>query len=229
MAPTALKFLLVGNGSAGKTSLCQRFRTDGFARVYKQTVGVDFYEKEVRVRDAVAVLQVWDVGGQSIGSRMLPDYVRGAAAAFVVFDVTDPASFADAEDWLRALRADPAAAPRDTYLLGNKADLALLRRVTPAAAAALAARAGARGAFDVSARTGEGVAGAFTAAAARALGIALTDEEAALSVRVLAAQVGAAGGADDARLPGADEIERADAAAAAARERAEARACCALA
>jgi hypothetical protein len=52
MPPTTLKFLLVGNGSAGKTSLCQRFRTDGFERVYRQTVGVDFYEKEVRVRDA---------------------------------------------------------------------------------------------------------------------------------------------------------------------------------
>jgi GTPase SAR1 family protein len=44
------KLTLVGNGSVGKTSICQRFRADGFAPVYRQTVGIDFLEKRLEVR-----------------------------------------------------------------------------------------------------------------------------------------------------------------------------------
>ncbi len=44
------KLTLVGNGSVGKTSICQRFRADGFQPVYRQTVGVDFLEKRLEVR-----------------------------------------------------------------------------------------------------------------------------------------------------------------------------------
>jgi Ras-related protein Rab-28 len=218
-----LKLLLVGNGSAGKTSLCTRFRTDGFARVYKQTVGVDFYEKATTVRGAPVTLQVWDIGGQSIGSAMLPQYMGGAAAALLVFDTTDAASFADAGDWLRALRA--GGGPRDVFLLGNKADLTGLRAVSPERAGAWAAANGVAGVFFVSARTGEGVATAFASAAAAALGLTLSAEEVALTVRVLGVTVDAPGGADDARVAGADDVEREDRLAAEARARREASCC----
>ena len=223
---TTLKILLCGNGSAGKTSLCQRFRTDGFERVYKQTIGVDFYEKPITIRGHSAVLQVWDIGGQSIGSRMLAQYVRGAAIAFVCYDLTDAQSFADAEDWLNVLRADEESAPRDIYLLGNKADLVQLRRVTQKTADMFAEKNHLKGAFSVSARTGEGVLFAFHSAAACALGIGLTNEEVELTMRILAVTVDAAGGADDARVSGADEIERQDALIKAERERRETAGCC---
>lgn len=226
---TTLKILLCGNGSAGKTSLCQRFRTDGFERVYRQTIGVDFYEKPLKIRNQACSLSVWDIGGQSIGSRMLAQYVRGAAIAFVCFDVTDAQSFADAADWLNILRADAEAAPLHIYLLGNKADLVQLRCVTAKTAEAFADKHGLAGAFSVSARTGEGVMFAFVSSAARALGVSLTSEEVELTVRVLAVTLEAAGGADDARVVGSDEIERQDAEIKAARERREAGGCCVLA
>lgn len=41
------KLILLGNGSVGKSSLIARFVRDGFDRVYKQTVGVDFFEKRL--------------------------------------------------------------------------------------------------------------------------------------------------------------------------------------
>ena len=51
MAEAAVcKLTLVGNGSVGKTSICQRFRDDGFQRVYRQTIGIDFVEKKLEVR-----------------------------------------------------------------------------------------------------------------------------------------------------------------------------------
>jgi GTPase SAR1 family protein len=44
------KLILVGNGSVGKTSICQRFKDDGFLKVYRQTIGVDFLEKKLELR-----------------------------------------------------------------------------------------------------------------------------------------------------------------------------------
>ncbi len=95
-ADVVCKLILVGNGSAGKTSICGRFKDDGFKRVYRQTVGVDFYERNLNVRGREVSLQVWDIGGQSIGSGMLSRYIGGASVVFVCYDVTDAQSFADA-------------------------------------------------------------------------------------------------------------------------------------
>jgi GTPase SAR1 family protein len=54
-----IKLILLGNGSVGKSSLIARFVDNGFARVYKQTIGLDFYEKKVLFpRDQRVILQV---------------------------------------------------------------------------------------------------------------------------------------------------------------------------
>ena len=50
MDVTVCKLILLGNGSVGKTSICQRFKDDGFQKVYRQTVGLDFLEKKLEIR-----------------------------------------------------------------------------------------------------------------------------------------------------------------------------------
>ena len=102
----------MGDGAVGKTSLCHRFTDDYFAQTYKQTVGLDWFSKQVQVSgggdgigcvgllrghdtvspfthstrslahalprtqialpgDVVVSLQIWDIGGQQIGSPMM--------------------------------------------------------------------------------------------------------------------------------------------------------------
>ena len=92
-------------GWSAITTLVPGPSDDGFQRVYKQTVGLDFFEKLVTIRGTRRLkLQVWDIGGQSVGSRMLPKYIYGAHVIFLCYDVTDPQSFRDLEDWLRLAR-----------------------------------------------------------------------------------------------------------------------------
>lgn len=96
-----VKVLLCGNGSVGKSSIIRRLVDDGFDRVYKQTIGCDFYQRSVTLKgDHTAMLQVWDIGGQSIASDMLGKYFHGSAAILLCYDITDAQSFADLEDWL---------------------------------------------------------------------------------------------------------------------------------
>jgi GTPase SAR1 and related small G proteins len=56
-------------------------------------------------------------------------YYRGAAAAIVVYDITDPDSFAGAKSWVKELqrRGDPNVI---IALAGNKADLEQRRKVS---------------------------------------------------------------------------------------------------
>src|SRR6056300_1429662 len=75
------KIVVLGNGTVGKTSLIMRFCEDYFARSYKQTIGVDFFVKRIELPGDINVtLQVWDIGGQSIFSRMIQTYIFEANA-----------------------------------------------------------------------------------------------------------------------------------------------------
>jgi len=75
------KIVVLGNGTVGKTSLIMRLCEDHFAKSYKQTIGVDFFVKRLELPGKVNVaLQVWDIGGQSIFSKMINTYVYEANA-----------------------------------------------------------------------------------------------------------------------------------------------------
>jgi hypothetical protein len=172
---------------------------------------------------------------------MLPGYVSGSAVVFLCYDVTDPQSFSDAEDWyeliMRATKtaaggAGSAAGAGGSvsgpllYLLGNKIDLAHLRKIPPEKHAALVKSRKLDGDFFVSARSGEGVLTAFYTAAARQLGLQLTEAELEQTKKVLGVVV--ATGNDDARTAFADEIERQDREAQERRAKGGPGSCCAV-
>jgi len=68
-------------------------------------------------------------------------YYRGASAAIVVYDITNPDSFAGAKSWVKELqrRGDPSVV---IALAGNKADLEARRKVEAEEAQAYAAEQG---------------------------------------------------------------------------------------
>ena len=43
-------------------------------------------------------MQIWDIGGQSIGSKMIKNYIYGAQAVLLCYDVTSYTSFQNLED-----------------------------------------------------------------------------------------------------------------------------------
>lgn len=72
--------------------------------------------------------EIWDTAGQERYRSLAPMYYRGAAAAIVVYDITNPDSFAGAKSWVKELqrRGDPNVV---IALAGNKADLESRRKV----------------------------------------------------------------------------------------------------
>lgn len=81
-----------------------------------------FLTQTVALEDATVKFEIWDTAGQERYRSLAPMYYRGAAAAIVVYDITDPDSFAGAKSWVKELqrRGDPNVI---IALAGNKADL----------------------------------------------------------------------------------------------------------
>ena len=96
------KVILLGDGTVGKTSIAKRFSQDSFAQTYKQTIGLDLLLRRLQLPPNYNVtLQLWDIGGQSIGSQMISNYISGANAILLCYDITNYESFANLEDWYR--------------------------------------------------------------------------------------------------------------------------------
>ncbi len=79
--------------------------------------------------DTVVKFEIWDTAGQERYRSLAPMYYRGAAAAIVVYDITNPESFTGAKSWVKELqrRGDPNVI---IALAGNKADLEHRRNVS---------------------------------------------------------------------------------------------------
>lgn len=218
-----VKLVLLGNGSVGKSSLIARFVADGFTRVYKQTIGLDFFEKVLTFpRDQRVVLQVWDIGGQTIGSKMVDKYLFGAHAALLCYDVTDSQSFSDAEDWLSVARRTMGERERGggnpvsqnhIYLVGNKIDLIAQRVVTKSRHDEFVRKHALRGGFLVSAQSGDQVLKAIYRISAAAAGIRVSEFELSFCEQVVRATIPNGSGGDgdsEPRTVMADAIEAED-------------------
>ncbi|KAH8054033.1 GTPase [Aureococcus anophagefferens] len=118
------KVILLGDGAVGKTSIATRFSSDEFTQSYKQTIGLDFFIKHLILPGDVHVaMQTWDIGGQSISSKMLHNCIFGAHAILLCYDITNYESFANLEDWRAAApgtRRRPRAAATDRERVGAR-------------------------------------------------------------------------------------------------------------
>jgi Ras-related protein Rab-28 len=125
------KIILLGDGTVGKSSIAQKFSNDKFDKNYKQTVGCDFFIRRLDIPPKYQVsLQIWDIGGQSIGSKMISKYVSGAHAVLLCYDVTNFESFANLEDWHNiVIKTFRGSSLPFTALIGNKNDLRYMSTV----------------------------------------------------------------------------------------------------
>ena len=132
-----------------------------------------FSVKKMTVEGHQFRAQIWDTAGQERYFSLSPIYYRDAAAAVVVYDIADEASFEAARRWVGELRKHSART--FVALAGNKSDLveAGTRQVEAERAAAYVEEIGALF-VEVSAKTGENVTALFEAICTRIPGAIAT-------------------------------------------------------
>lgn len=184
------KLVILGDGTVGKTSLCVRLCESEFQMKYKQTIGLDFFVKRLELPNNTHVaLQIWDIGGQSIGSKMLSTYIYGADAVLLVYDITNYQSFVNLEEWFQVVK-DTFKSGTLPYiaLMGNKTDLFHMQAVKMEKHNGMADQHSLYS-YLVSAKTGDQVFNTFFRIAADLSGVVLTTEQVEASQPILRPEV----------------------------------------
>lgn len=83
------KLVLLGDSAVGKSSLVLRFVRGQFFEYQESTIGAAFLTQTVALNDTTVKFEIWDTAGQERYHSLAPMYYRGAAAAIVVYDITN--------------------------------------------------------------------------------------------------------------------------------------------
>lgn len=116
-----LKVGLVGDAQVGKTSLMVKYVENCFDEIYTQTLGVNFMERTIRIRNTEITFSIWDLGGEAEFTNMLPLVASDAVAVLFMFDLSRKITLRSVKDWYRQARGfNRTAIP---FLVGTKYDL----------------------------------------------------------------------------------------------------------
>lgn len=126
------KFILLGDVSVGKTCIATKFINNTFQENYVCTVGVEFKVKTLNLTaNTIVDLQVWDTCGQEKYRTLTRQYYRDANGIMLIFDLTNPNSFNEVENWIGEIRNNfPTKGEISILLIGNKSDLISERKIS---------------------------------------------------------------------------------------------------
>eukprot|EP00802_Teleaulax_amphioxeia_P019268 Tamp_19495.p1 GENE.Tamp_19495~~Tamp_19495.p1 ORF type:complete len:216 (-),score=61.29 Tamp_19495:397-1044(-) len=116
-----VKVGMVGDAQIGKTSLMVKYVEGAFDEDYIQTLGVNFMEKTVSIRNANITFSIWDLGGQREFINMLPLVCNDAAAILFMFDLSRIDTLNAVKEWYRQARGFNKTA--SAILVGTKYDI----------------------------------------------------------------------------------------------------------
>ncbi|KAJ1176000.1 hypothetical protein NDU88_001285 [Pleurodeles waltl] len=116
------RVILLGDATAGKTSLVRRYTEDSFQERAACTLGVEFYIKMLTLAPGVRVkLQMWDTAGQERFRCITRSFYRNAVGVLLVFDRSNRATFLSLDDWY--MEALNVLSERAVFVLvGQKSD-----------------------------------------------------------------------------------------------------------
>jgi DnaJ family protein C protein 27 len=96
-----LKIISMGDEQSGKSCLIKRYCEERFIPKYIATIGIDYGVKSVAV-DGFGSIRVnfWDLAGARDFLEIRNEFYKDSQGAILVYDVTNPASFAALDGWL---------------------------------------------------------------------------------------------------------------------------------
>ena len=154
------KIIIIGSAGVGKSALMSRFVDQQYFENYNPTIGVDFKIKTLDIALKKVKMQLWDTAGTEKFKNITNAYYKGTHGVVIVFDLNESSSFKDVEYWLGEANK---YAPIDStkILIGNKADIPTLRKISKEEAEEKAKKLGMKY-VETSAKTALNVEDAFT-------------------------------------------------------------------
>ena len=122
------KVIIIGDTAVGKSNILSRYVKDEFSSNSKSTVGVELGIKFLKIKNTKTKIQIWDTAGQERYRAITSSYFKGSNGCFIVYDITNEASFNNVENWYEQIQKETSK-DIPILLVGNKCDLEDERKV----------------------------------------------------------------------------------------------------
>jgi len=120
------KVVLLGEGGVGKTALVRRYCFNEFSTDTQLTIGLSFHSVTLQAKQGSSKfrigLSIWDFGGQQRFRPLLPQFIYGANAALLVFDLGGVHTLENLRGWKKML-IENITEKIPIHLVGTKLDL----------------------------------------------------------------------------------------------------------
>jgi small GTP-binding protein len=133
----SFKIIVIGDSAVGKSSLTLKGTKDHFKDFYTPTIGFEFLSFNIRIKDKIVKLQIWDTCGQEVYRSLISSFYRNSSLAIIVYAIDNQESFDNLESWLDEIKSQTHPYLK-IFLIGNKVDLEDKRVIDRAIAEELA-------------------------------------------------------------------------------------------
>ena len=73
----------------GKSCLSIQATKHAFENNYLATVGFEFFSFNIKIKNEVIKLQIWDTCGQEVYRSLVKSFYRNASLAIIVYSITE--------------------------------------------------------------------------------------------------------------------------------------------
>ena len=160
----SFKIIVIGDSAVGKSSLTLRGTKDHYKDFYTPTIGFEFLSFNIKIKDQIVKLQIWDTCGQEVYRSLISSFYRNSSLAIIVYSIDNRDSFDNLDSWLDEIKSQTHPNLK-IFLIGNKADLEDQRVVKTKEAEELAKEHNLDFFLETSAKTGFNTKEVFVKAA----------------------------------------------------------------
>ena len=147
--------VLIGDDTAGKTSLTTRYISGFFIDDHQMKIGADFYSKTTSYEGKRVKLLLWNFGGEEQFKFLMRKYSEGADAAIYLYNITIPNSLDRLGEWIQVIKNLAGDIP--IMLVGSEAHLDEERQITKEQGIEVARIHNLSGFIEVSSKTGKNI------------------------------------------------------------------------
>lgn len=115
-----VKVLLVGECQAGKSSIVGRYISGKAPGQYTPTLGVDYFDRHVEVKDTSVHVNIWDFSGRADFLDIRNEFYKEGSIVLLVLDLSTKKSLDTCDLWLKEIRENGGSCPM--MLVGAKSD-----------------------------------------------------------------------------------------------------------
>merc|ERR1712154_404772 len=116
-----VKVGMLGDSQIGKTWVMVKYIEDKYDEDYIETLGVNFMEKTIELKNVNVTISIWDLGGQREFATLMPLVCSDAKVILFAFDLTQKQSLFSVKRWYKEARKENKIFM--PFLIGTKFDL----------------------------------------------------------------------------------------------------------